>query len=100
MRQVMSTYYFTESLYRLNDLNRANAMIKKTADYVGKELTHLADVSESKNQLSSEQDVRFYLGYLGQMVKLTEVFKQVGLSKSLEKQYNNLITRFTPFAAG
>ncbi len=100
MRQVMSTYYFTESLYRLNDLNRANAMIKKTADYVGKELTHLADVSESKNQLSSEQDVRFYLGYLGQMVKLTEVFKQVELSKSLEKQYNNLITRFTPFAAG
>jgi len=100
MRQVMSTYYFTESLYRLNDLNRANAMIKKTADYVGRELTHLADVSESKNQLSSEQDVRFYLGYLGQMVKLTEVFKQAELSKSLEKKYNDLIVRFTPFAAG
>lgn len=100
MRQVMSTYYFTENLYRLNDLNRANAMIKKTADYVGRELTHLADVSESKNQLSSEQDIRFYLGYLGQMVKLTEVFKQVELSKSLEKKYNDLIVRFTPFAAG
>ncbi|TCD14733.1 DUF2723 domain-containing protein [Pedobacter psychrodurus] len=100
MRQVMSTYYFTESLYRLNDLNRANAMIKKTADYLGKELTHLADVSESKNQLASEQDVRFYLGYLGQMAKLTEVFKQAELSKSLEKQYNDLIARFTPFAAG
>ncbi|MBB6238678.1 hypothetical protein HDC90_003320 [Pedobacter sp. AK013] len=100
MRQVMSTYYLTENLYRLNDLNRANAMIKKTADYIGKELTHLADVSESKNQLSSEQDIRFYLGYLGQMVKLTEVFKQTGLNKSLEKQYNDLIIRFTPFAAG
>ncbi|KQM74756.1 multidrug transporter [Pedobacter sp. Leaf216] len=100
MRQVMSTYYFTESLYRLNDINHANAMIIKSADYVGKELTHLADVSESKNQLSSEQDVRFYLGYLGQMVKLTEVFKQDALSKSLEKQYNDLIVRFTPFAAG
>jgi Protein of unknown function (DUF2723) len=100
MRQVMSTYYFSQNLYRLNDLNRANAMTKKTADYVGKELTHLADVSESKNQLSSEQDVRFYLGYLGQMVKITEAFKQVSLSKSLEKQYNDLIVRFTPFAAG
>lgn len=99
-RQVMSTYYFTENLYRLNDLNRANAMIKKTADYVGKELTHLADVSESKNQLSAEQDVRFYLGYLGQMVKLTDAFKQASLSKNLEKQYNDLIVRFTPFAAG
>lgn len=98
MRQVMSTYYFTESLYRLNDLNRANAMIKMSADYVGKELTHLADVSESKNQLSSERDIRFYLGYLGQMVKLTEAFKQDALSKNLGKQYNELITRFTPFA--
>jgi len=100
MRQVMNTYYFTESLYRLNDLNRANAMIKKSADYVGKELTHLADVSVSKNQLAFEQDVRFYLGYLGQMVKLTAVFKQAELSKSIEKQYNDLIVRFTPFAAG
>ncbi|SDH67264.1 Protein of unknown function [Pedobacter terrae] len=100
MRQVMSTYYFTENLYRLNDLNRANAMIKTTADYIGKELTHLADVSESKNQLSSEQNVRFYLGYLGQMVKITEAFKQESLSKNLEKQYNGLIVRFTPFAAG
>jgi len=100
MRQVMSTYYFTESLYRLNDLNRANAMIKKTADYVNKELNYLADVSESKNQLTAEQDVRFYLGYLGQMVKLTSVFKQDGLSKSLEKQYNDLIIRFTPYATG
>ncbi|MNX47690.1 hypothetical protein D3C86_782480 [compost metagenome] len=100
MRQVMSTYYFTESLYRLNDLNRANEMIKRTADYVNKELTHLADVSESKNQLAAEQDVRFYLAYLGQMVKLTEAFKQDGLSKNLEKQYNNHIIRFTPFATG
>lgn len=100
MRQVMSTYYFTESLYRLNDLNRANAMIKKTADYVNKELNYLADVTESKNQLAAEQNVRFYLGYLGQMVKLTSVFKQDGLSKSLEKQYNDLIARFTPYANG
>lgn len=100
MRQVMSTYYFTENLYRLNDLNQANTMIKKTADYVNKELTHLADVSESKNQLAAEQDVRFYLAYLGQMVKLTEAFKQNELSQSLEKQYNNQIARFTPFATG
>ena len=99
-RQVMSTYYFSESLYRLKDLNRANAMIRKSADYLGKELNHLADVSEGRNQLASAQDVRFYLTYLGQMVKLTEAFKQDALSKSLEKQYNDLIVRFTPFATG
>lgn len=99
MRQVVSTFYFTESLYRLNDLNRANAMISKSANHISKELTYLADVSESKNQLASAQNVRIYLTYLAQMVKLTQTFKQNGLSKELENQYNQLIQRFTPFAS-
>jgi len=98
MRQVLSTFYFTESLYRINDLNRANAMIKKSADHINKELTYLADVSESKNYLVSEQNVRVYMTYLAQMIKLTETFKQHELSKKLENQYNEMIGRFTPFA--
>ena len=99
VRQVMSTFYVTECLYRLNELNRANAMINQSADHIHKELTYLADVAESKNQLASEQNVRIYLAYLDQMVKLTETFKQKELSKRLEKEYNNLIMRFTPFAS-
>ncbi|RDC57367.1 DUF2723 domain-containing protein [Pedobacter chinensis] len=98
MRQVLSTFYFTESLYRINDLNRANTMIKKSADHINKELTYLADVSESKNYLVSEQNVRVYMTYLAQMIKLTETFKQHELSKKLENQYNELIGRFTPLA--
>lgn len=97
IRQVMSSFYFTENLYRLNDLNKANAFINKSADYMGRELTHLADVSESKNQLTSEREIQTYMSYLGQMIKLTEAYKQVELSKKLEKQYNQFITRFTPF---
>ena len=99
MRQVVSTFYVTESLYRLNDLNRANAMINKSAQHINKELTYLADVSESQSQLASEQNVRIYLTYLAQMVRLTGTFKQIALSKKLESQYNDLINRFTPFAS-
>ncbi|RZK64294.1 MAG: DUF2723 domain-containing protein, partial [Pedobacter sp.] len=99
MRQVVSSFYITESLYRLNDLNRANQMINKSASHINKELAYLADVSESKSQLVSEQDVRIYLTYLAQMVRLTETFKQKELSKKLENQYNNLIGRFSPFAS-
>ncbi|MFC3560720.1 glycosyltransferase family 117 protein [Pedobacter jamesrossensis] len=97
MRQIMSSFYFTENLYRLNDLSRANAFINKSADYMNKELTHLADVSESKNQLSSEREIQVYMTYLGQMVKLTQAYKQNELSNKLEKQYNQFMTRFTPF---
>ncbi|AZI25430.1 DUF2723 domain-containing protein [Pedobacter sp. G11] len=100
MRHVVSTFYVTESLYRLKDLNQANALISKSAEHINKELTYLADVSESKNQLASEQNVRIYLTYLAQMVKLTQTFKQYELSKKIENQYNGLINRFTPFVAG
>ncbi|RNL50134.1 glycosyltransferase family 117 protein [Pedobacter jejuensis] len=97
MRHVMSSFYFTENLYRLNDLNRANAFINKSADYMNKELTHLADVCESKNQLSSEREIQVYMTYLGQMVKLTQAYKQNDLSSTLEKQYNLFATRFSPY---
>ncbi|MET0571029.1 MAG: hypothetical protein ABWZ79_06355 [Pedobacter agri] len=100
MRHVVSTFYVTESLYRLKDLNQANALISKSAEHINKELTYLADVSKSKNQLVSEQNVRIYLTYLAQMVKLTQTFKQYELSKKIENQYNGLINRFTPFVAG
>jgi len=97
MRHVMSSFYFTENLYRLNDLNRANAFINQSANYMNKELTHLADVSESKNRLSSERDIRVYMTYLEQMVKLTQAYKQNDISSKLAKDYNHFMTRFAPF---
>jgi len=99
MRQVMTTFYFTENLYRLNDFHKANAMISKTADYVNKELNYLTEVSESEKQLVSEQNIRFYLTFLGQMAKLTKDFDQTGMSKKLEQQYSSFIDRLTPLAS-
>ena len=98
MRQVMSTYYFTENLYRMNDLNSANAMINKSAAHITKELNYLTESSETDRHLVAEQNIRFYLAYLGEMVKLTEAFKQNDISKKLEKQYNGFVSRLTPFA--
>ncbi|RYD79870.1 MAG: DUF2723 domain-containing protein [Sphingobacteriales bacterium] len=97
MRHVMSSFYFTENLYRLNDVNRANAFINRSADYMSGELTHLADVSESENQLSSEREVQVYMTYLGHMVKLTRAYKQIDLSNKLEKEYNRFFNKFSPF---
>ena len=64
---------------------------------MNKELTHLADVSESKNRLSSERDIRVYMTYLEQMVKLTQAYKQNDISSKLAKDYNHFMTRFAPF---
>lgn len=100
MYQLASTFFLTENLYRLNDVQRANQLIHKSADYMGKELTYLADVSISKNHLASEREVQFYMRFLGQLVVLTQNYKQPELSKRLEKQYNELLSRFSPFVNG
>lgn len=100
MYQLASTFYLTENLYRLNDAQKANQLINKSADYMKKELTYLADVSISKNQLASEREVQFYMTFLGQMVQLTQNHKQIALSKKLELQYNQLLSRFSPFING
>lgn len=100
MRHVMSSFYFTQNLYRLNDLNRANAFVIKSADYMNKELTYLADVSESKNRLTNQRDVQSYLTYLGEMIKLTHNYQQKDLSIKIEKQYNQLLSRFSPYFSG
>jgi hypothetical protein len=100
MYQLASTFYLTENLYRLNDAQKANQLINKSADYMTKELTYLADVSVSKNHLASEREVQFYMTFLGQMVVLTQNYKQPELSKRLEKQYNELLSRFSPFVNG
>ncbi|MFW0716357.1 DUF2723 domain-containing protein [Pedobacter sp. N23S346] len=99
-RQAMSTFYFTEGLYRINDLKRANELINKSTNYFDKELIHLADVSESKGYLASEQNVRIYMSVMSQMIKLTETFKQRELSKKIENKYLILLNRFSPFVAG
>lgn len=99
-RQAISTVYLTENLYQINDLNQANTLLKKSADYFDKELIHLADVSESQGHLASEQKVRIYMSMMNEMIKLTARFKQPDLGKKIEGRYNILLNRFTPFVSG
>ncbi len=99
-RQAMSTFYFTEGLYRINDLKHANELITKSVDYFDRELIHLADVSESKGYLAAEQNVRMYMRVMNQMIKLTDTFKQHDLSKKIEDKYILLLNRFSPFVTG
>jgi len=100
MRQLGNTYYFTESLYRLNDTSRANMLVVKSADYLNKELNYLADISISKSRLTSEAQIQFYMAYFAQMIKLTEANQQKTLSKKMEEQYSVLLERFSPFITG
>ena len=99
MRAMMGTYFLAENLYLLGDTARANALIEKSAEYIQKELTYLADVSKSKNRFVGGQNVQIGLQFLNQMVKTTTDQKQTKLAEKLTVQFQGLESRFSMYFA-
>jgi len=97
MRSMMGTYFLAENLYALGETARANALIEKSAVYIQKELTYLADVSKSKNRFVGGQNVQIGLQFLNQMVKTTADQKQAQLSQKLNQQFQGLESRFAVY---
>jgi hypothetical protein len=97
MRSMMGTYFMAENLYILGETARANALIEKSAIYIQKELTYLADVSESKNRFVGGQNVQLGMSFLNQMAHTAEQHKQTKLSQNLKNQFSALESRFAPF---
>lgn len=97
MRSMMGTYFMAENLYLLGDAKRANALIEKSAVYIQKELTYLADVSASKRRFIGGQNVQLGLSFLNQMSKTAAENKQTKLAESLNNQFAGLESRFSMY---
>lgn len=98
LRSVMSAPQTAQNLYILGETAKANALIKKYADYVKKELTYLADVSKSKGTLTGTQNIQMGLFYgIEPMAKVAAQYKQTKLAADLGKEYNELFNRFNQF---
>lgn len=97
MRSMMGTYFMAENLYLLGDVKRANALIEKSAAYIQKELTYLADVSASKRKFVGGQNVQLGLSFLNQMSKTASQHQQTKLSESLNLQFQGLESRFSAY---
>ncbi|TDO21742.1 glycosyltransferase family 117 protein [Pedobacter duraquae] len=97
MRSMMGTYFMAESLYILGEPDRANKLIEKSAVYIQKELTYLADVSQSKNRFVGGQNVQLGMSFLSQMARTAEEQKQTKLAKTLNDEFKALEVRFGPY---
>jgi hypothetical protein len=97
MRAMMGTYFMAESLYTLGETARANAMVEKCAAYIQKELTYLADVSESKNRFVGGQNVQLGMSFLNQMSRTAAEQKQSKLAERLASQFKGFEVRFGPY---
>ena len=72
-------------------------MVQRCADYIQKELTYLADVSESKNRFVGGQNVQLGMSFLNQMARTTAENKQTKLSEQLSGQFKTFEARFGPY---
>jgi hypothetical protein len=97
MRTMMGTYFMAENFYALGDTATANEIINRCADYVQKELTYLADVSESKNRLVGTQNVQLGMSFLNQMGRTASEQKQNQLADKVNNQFKALEARFGPY---
>jgi len=99
IRTVLGKYYMAENLYKLGENDKANDMLSKTADYIQKELNYLADISQSKKNLTGMQNVQTGLYFLHQMIETSKKAKQDKLASKLEGIFNGLENRFSVYFA-
>ncbi len=95
MRSSAGLYFMAENLYLLDDKRRANALIEKSAENIVKELNYIADVSAVKNRYVEDQNVRFGLTFLNEMVRLTIQNGESALGAQLEKELKKMKMRFS-----
>lgn len=97
LRSMMGVYFMAENLYTLGDKEKAAELIKRSAAYIQKELTYLADISASKKMLIGSQNVQLGMSFLNQMSKTTAQYGETKLSAELNAQFNSLESRFSSF---
>jgi hypothetical protein len=100
MRSMMGVYFMAENLYALGEKQKASDLIRRSTAYIQKELTYLADVSESKNTLVGSQNVQLGMSFLNQMSKTTAQYGETKLSAEINAQFNSLESKFSGFFGG
>jgi hypothetical protein len=97
MQSMMGKYYMAKNLYQLGRIDKANDTLVKNADFIDKELTYLADISESKKTLMGQRHVQTGLYFLNQMILTSKIYGQEDLHARLQERFNNLERRFSGY---
>ena len=97
MQSMMGKFYMAKNLYQLGRVAKANDTLVKNADFIDKELTYLADISESKKSLTGQRHVQTGLYFLNQMILTSKLYGQEDLHVKLQERFNNLERRFSGY---
>jgi hypothetical protein len=97
MQTMMGKFFMAKNLYQLGRIAKANDTLVKNADFIDKELTYLADISESKKTLMGRRHVQTGLYFLNQMILTSKIYQQEALRGELQERFDNLERRFSGY---
>ncbi len=87
---VLHRYYTADLLYRVNEPQKANALVKETANYITAELNYLGDLAQDGSAGLVMNDIQLGVSVLSQMIKDTELYQQTALNKELTAQFDSI----------
>ena len=99
IRSSASLYFMAENLYLLGEKERANKLLKRSSTHLQKEISYLADVSDSTNSVVGEQSIQLGMSFLNQMARITAANGETKFSTELNNQFNTLAARFSALSS-
>lgn len=87
--EILHRYYSADLLYQVGEAKQANKVIEQTSNYIFKEVSYLAQISENGANYSSN-DMQLGVSVLNELMKITEKHKQTALNIKIKNQFKIL----------
>lgn len=86
-------FYMADLLYKLKETEKANHVVKNTADYIFSQLNYLHAISQTKENLGA-QEIQLGMSILNELMKATAENGQTALNRELTSNYKSLESKF------
>jgi len=87
MNQAVDLYFMSDTLYEVDDMQKANELVKHTSDYITEEVKYKLAIAEDKPQFNDDRTIRLGFGLLNALLDNSKKYKQKAITNYLENQY-------------
>lgn len=92
MNQAVDFYFLSDTLYEVDDTEKANDLVKRNADYVSEQLTYQLAIAQDKkgSHTIDEKSLRLGMGIMHALLENTKKHKQTAIENHIAQQYAKL----------
>lgn len=87
MNQAVDNYFLSDTLYEVDEMQKANELIKRTSDYVTQEVNYKLAIAQDKPRFSDDRAISLGFSLLSAMLDNSKKYRQNTMTHYLENQY-------------